>query len=363
MTRVSEIIYEWMGWCPNAPALRTASTVLSTPPVTVHPLEPEGKSGGTGRIDRGTSIAIVSIKTLVENKQLLWFSFLTGLVMAFMFITRYGLHLLGTYPYYVINFPRWLVLTFVIELASVFFLTVLMAGLILTIPPKAGMPVSFLKGLSRTKSYLRPLTNWSVLLALLGTATYVPLHYSGYMRFSLYPVLDQFPFNFILFPEVYSTGPIGGTYAILSAVTSVVVLSGINIVLLILTLFVIPLLVLEKRRLPDAVAGSIALMKNVWGELFACFLLLILVVSAAAMTSLLFRVVYGVIAPDMLLFWYPGDTWITAAVLYMLILCGITFVVSTIAGIAAVNLYTYGKSGRMPDIADKKDDVAPLTQR
>ena len=352
ITKISEIIYEWMGWCPNAPAMRTASKVFVVPSEIIHPSQPDGGSGGSGKINRGIGLALSGTKTLVRNTQLLWFSLLTGLVIAFMFITQYGLHILGTYPYYVIDFPRWLVLTFVIDLVSVFCLTVLLAGLILYISPGERKPASFREGLSRTKGYLRPLANWSVIVALLGTAIYVPLYYFGYMRFTLYPVLDQFPFNFVLFPEVYSTGPIGGTYAILSAVTSTVVVSGINIVLLILTLFVVPLLVLENMRLPDAVAGSVTIMKNVWGELLACFLLLILVISAAAMTSLLFRVVYGVVAPDMLLFWYPGDMWIAAAVLYMLILCGLAFVVSTIAGIAAVNLYTFGKTGRMPGIPE-----------
>ena len=350
--RLSEIMHEWMGWCPNAPAMRTASTVLTTPSVIIHPMQPDGGAGGSGKINRGISLALSGTKTLVRNTQLLWFSLLTGLVMAFMFITQYGLHLLGTYPYYAIDFPRWLVLTFAIDLVSVFCLTVLLAGLVLYISPGESKPVSFREGLSRTKGYLRPLANWSMFIALLGTAIYVPLHYFGYMRFTLYPVLDQFPFNFILFPEVYSTGPIGGTYAILSAVTSTVVVSGINIVLLILTLFVVPLFVLENRRLPEAVAGSVTMMKNVWGELLACFLILILVVSAAAITSLLFRVVYRVAAPDMLLFWYPGDMWIAAALLYMLMLCGLAFVVSTIAGIAAVNLYTFGKTGRMPGIPE-----------
>jgi hypothetical protein len=114
-------------------------------------------------------------------------------------------------------------------------------------------------------------------------------------------------------------------------------------------------------RLREAVAGSVTMMKNVWGELLACFLILVLVVSAAAMTSLLFRIVYGVVAPDMLLFWYPGDTWIAAAVLYLVILCGLAFVVSTIAGIAAVNLYTFGKTGRMPGIPEgKRDALVPV---
>jgi hypothetical protein len=356
ITRVSEIIHEWMGWCPNAPTMRTASTALVVPSEIIHPSQPDGGAGGSGKINRGIIFALSGTKTLVRNKQLLWVSFLTGLVISFMFITQYVLHLLGTYPYYAIDFPRWLVLTFVIDLVSVFCLTVLLAGLVLNISLKESKPVSFREGLSRTKGYLRPLANWSVFIALFGTAFYVPLHYSGYLRFTLYPVLDQFPFYFILFPEVYSTGPIGGTYAILSAVTSTVIVSGINIVLLTLTLFVVPLLVLENMRLREAVAGSVTMMKNIWGELLVCFLILILVVSAVAMTSLLFRIVYGVVAPDMLLFWYPGDTWIAAAVLYLLIVCGLAVIVSTIAGIAAVNLYTYAKTGRMPGLPEGKRD-------
>jgi hypothetical protein len=348
ITKISENIFEWMGWCPNAPAVRTAPAVLVIPSEIVHSSQPDGGSGGSGKIHRGIIFALSGTKTLVRNRQLLWFSLLTGLVMAFMFISQYGLHLRGTYPYYAIDFLRWLILTFVIDLVSVFCLTVLLAGLVLNISSGEGKPVPFFEGLSRVKDYLRPLTNWSVLIALLGTAIYVPLHYFGLMRFTLYPFLDQFPFNFILFPEVYSTGPIGGTYAILSAVTSTVVVSGINIILVILTLFVVPLLVLENRHLPEAVAGSVTMMKNVWGELLACFLILVLVISAVAMTSLLFRVVYRVVAPDMLLFWYPGITWIIAAVLFMLIVFGLAVVVSTIAGIVVVNLYTFGKTGRMP---------------
>jgi hypothetical protein len=356
MMWVSGVIQRWLGWCPNAPAMRTASTVLVVPPEIIHPSQPDGGAGGSGKINRGISFALSGTKTLVRNTQLLCFSFLTGLVMAFMFITQYGLHLLGTYPYYIIDFQRWLILTFVIDLTSVFCLTILMAGLVLNLTSGEGKPFSFREGLSRTKSYLRPLADWSVVVALLGTAIYVPIYYFGFLHFTLYPVLDQFPFNFILFPEVYSTGPIGGTYAILSAVTSTVIVSGINIILLTLTLFVVPLLVLENMRLREAVAGSVTMMKNVWGEILACFLALILVVSAAAMTSLLFRIVYGVVAPDMLLFWYPGETWIAAAVLYMLILCGLGFVVSTIAGIAAVNLYMFGKTGRMPGIPEGDSD-------
>ncbi len=348
--QITEIIRSNLGWCPNAPAMRTASTILSTPPVTVNPLEPDGGAGGSERIGRGINLTAGSIKTLIRNKQLLYFSFLTGLVMLFMFIAEYGLHLLGTYPHYAIDFWRWLVLAFAVELFTVFCLTVLLAGLVLSLTPgDTGRPVSFREGLSRVEGYLRPLADWVVILALCGTALVVPLHYYGYMQFTLYPVLDQFPLNFIILPEVYHIGPIGGTYAMLSAVTSTIVISGINGLLFVLTLFVVPLLVLENKRLPEAVAGSVTLMKNVWCEVIACFLVFGVVLFAVSLTSLLFRIVYRIVAPENLLFWYPGQGWIAGAALYMLAWCILAVIGSTAGGIALFGLYTYAKTGQVPE--------------
>ena len=347
----NEIVKRYMGWCPNAPAMRTASTILSTPPVTLHAAEPDGGGGRSGRIDRGIKITAVSINILNRNRHLLWFSLLTGLVSAFMFTAQYGLRLLGTYPYDAIDFPRWLVLTFAINVASVFCFTVLLAGLLLSLSSgDSGRSASFREGLLRVKGYLKPLTVWSVIMAFVGTVIYVPLSNFGFSPFTLYPVLDQFPFNFILFPEVYSTGPIGGTYAILSAVTFTTIEMGINIVLFILTLFVVPLQVLENKRLQEAVSGSFSIMKNVWGEMMVCFLIFGLVLFGVSLASLLFRVVYGFVAPHMMLFWYPGGAWIAAAVLFMFALCSLAVVISTIAGITILNLYTFGKTGRMSGI-------------
>jgi hypothetical protein len=56
----------------------------------------------------------------------------------------------------------------------------------------------------------------------------------------------------------------------------------------------------------------------------------------------------------MLLFWYPGGAWIAAAILFMVALCALAVVISTIAGITTLNLYTYGKTGRISDIIQGK---------
>jgi MFS family permease len=353
--RGAEIIHEWVGWCPNAPAIRTAPAVLVVPPETMHPAQPDGGAGGSARINRGIGVALSGTKTLIRNRQLLWFSLLTGVAMAFMFIAQYVLYLLGPYMYNIIDFPRWLILIFVIELVTVFSLNILLAGLVMSTSPEEGRPVSFRRGLFRTKHYLRALADWSVIVASLATGLFISALYFGYIQITmaLYPLFHQFPFGFILLPEVYHIGPIAGTFAIQNGITFTLIISGINLLLGVLTLFVVPLLVLDKKRLPEAIAGSAALMKKVWGEAIVCFLILGVVLFAVSLTSLLFGIVYGFVAPEMQLFWYPGDVWIAAAVLFMLALGGLAFISTTIGGIATVNLCKYGKTGRMLALSGK----------
>jgi hypothetical protein len=112
--------------------------------------------------------------------------------------------------------------------------------------------------------------------------------------------------------------------------------------------------VLENKRLREAVTGTVALMKNVWGEIIVCFLIFGLVLFGVSLASFLFRVVYGVVAPHMLLFWYPGIAWIAAAVLFMVAFCALAVIIATIASIATFNLYSYGKTGRISDIMQGK---------
>ena len=86
----SDIIRKYTGWCPNAPAIRTAPSVLIVPPDMVNPAQPGsgGTTGGPGRIRRGIGIATGSIKTLVRDKKLLWFSFFAGLVILFLILAE-----------------------------------------------------------------------------------------------------------------------------------------------------------------------------------------------------------------------------------------------------------------------------------
>ncbi|MCX6690835.1 MAG: DUF6159 family protein [Methanoregula sp.] len=362
MTRVSVVIRGWLGWCPNAPAMHTASTVLSTPPVSLHSLEPDGGTGGSGRIGRGISFAVGSIKTLIRNKQLFWLSFLTGLVMLFMFVSFYLIHVFGMYPYPPIEYPLWLTLNFAVALISVFCLYFLLASLIASISPgHSGKPITLREGFDGAKKHVRSLLVWSVLIALLGTALSVLMtRYFGEFSFTFIRVIDQFPFNFILLPEVYSTGPIGGGYHIASAVTSTFFAVTINVIFFVLTLFVVPALVLENKRLPGAVTETISLIKKVWGEIIACFLLFCLISLVISLASFIFRIAYGLVSPNNLLFWYPGEGWIAGAAMYILAWCILAVIGSTAVGIALFGLYTYAKTDRMPGMHEEEQGVQVL---
>ena len=356
MIRVSDVVRGWLGWCPNAPPMRTAPTVLMTDIATVHPLEEGGGAGGAGRIDRGITFAMESTKTLIRNKQLLWFSVLAGLVMLFTVAETFGLYVFGTDPYSAnpypaaFAYPVFLLLVFGILAISIFLMYYLLAGLVLSVSPSlSGKTVSLREGLAGAKTHVRALLVWSAFTALLGTAAYSILTgFFGVNSFLMYDALNQFPFGFIFLPELWSIGPIGGTYHILSTISFVVTIATIAISLFILTLFVVPVLVLENKRLPDAVAESIALVKRSWVELITCFVIFGVVLLMFSLASMLFGVVYGIISPDMLIHWRPGMGWIAGAVGYVLAGCILAFVCSTIAGIATLELYSYAKTGRVP---------------
>ena len=346
---IPDAFRQHLGWCPNAPVLHTAPAVLITPGATSCTAQPDGGAGGSGKAGRGLSIAFQSMQLLNRNRQLLVFSLLTGIVLFFLFVAEYGLGVLSMYPYDAIDYPRYLLLTFAISFCTIFCLTVLFAGLLLSIPEgEAGKASSFRLGLASAKKYLRTLACWSVILAAVCTAAGVLLQDAGWLHYVMFPLIDTFPFNYILLPEVYHTGPIGGTYAMAGAFTSSLLVSAVFSVLLILMLFVIPLIVLEGRRISDALSGSVFLMRKAWGEALVCFVILGAVVFFAWLLSLLFSPVYSLVRPDMLLSWYPGHVWIGAAVVFMLAVYAFACIIAAVAGIATYNMYLYAKTGSEP---------------
>jgi len=350
-THVAEIIHKWMGWCPNAPHMHTASTDISTPRVTTQLLEPDGGAGGVGRIARGTRLAVGGIRILFRNKQLLWYSLLTGCAILFMFVAYRSLLVYGSYPYPAIVYPVWLALVFCIQLVTVFCLYFLLAGIIMSVSPGLnGKPVTLHASISGARSHLRSIAGWSVILALLGTALYgILLQYYWYPITALSELIYQFPFYFIFSPEILGTGPIGGDSHVLSAVTFTLFTMIANFVFFLVTLFVVPLIVFEKKQLFRAVAETVSLTKKIWGEILVCFCIFCLILLVVSLASLIFRVAYHIVSFDDLFFWYQGG-WIASAALYMFVWCCFAIIGSTVVGISLAGLYAYAKNGRVPEL-------------
>jgi hypothetical protein len=270
--------------------------------------------------------------------------------------------------------PSLLVQTFLMELLTVFCLVFLLAGLILSLSSKDGGTVSFFQGLGRAKKYLMPLTAWSGVMALTGTLIYITGRYyflpPWFQQFNIISALETplsnflfyvhytFPFNILLSPTLYIPNlppQFGGDgWLITWVLEGTLILTAITVFLFVLTLFVVPLLVLERKSLKEAVLGSFILMKKIWGEVAACVMVLGGAVFAAWLAFLLFRfsvvdLVWGVAGPMYVSFTYHSDAWIAAGLLYVLALSSLVFVVATVGGIATLDLYRSAKTGHMPD--------------
>ncbi|MGB7788568.1 DUF6159 family protein [Methanoregula sp.] len=264
-------------------------------------------------------------------------------------------------PYYSGLFASF-VLTFVIELLTVFCMAFLLAGLTLSISSEEGGTVSFFRGFTMAKKYLVPLAGWSVVVALAGTLLFTICEYSNVLNRiiwgSLLCVQSQFPFNFVLEPFQYVPFMQADNWWFISfALDDMLILFAITVFLFVLTLFVVPLLVLERKSLREAVLGSCILMKKIWGEVAACVLGLGMVVFAVSLLILLFQfsgVGYGWWDSGQIYtsFTFPSNAWAAAALLYVLALSGLTLVAVTVGGIASLDLYRYAKSGHMPKSAE-----------
>jgi hypothetical protein len=352
MIRVSEIAEHWFGLCRKPPAFRALQADIVNLSEPAHEGRPDGRAGGPGTIRRGIGAALSGTKTLIHNPQLLWFSLLVGLVLAGNTIVQGALY----YINWIMGGILWLVLRFFIEFATLFCLVFLLAGLVLSISSKKEGSASFFVELAGAKKYLNAIFLWSFVLALAGMLIDGIFFYPGgfFWPFSSFfiSMLNQFPFTLNLNPTTFSEIPGYGGRSLLFwtypyGFMEALIFSAINLLLFILTAFVVPLIVLEHKTLRDAVVGSFAMMKKNWIEVAACAIFLGVVVFGVFLTYLLVQAAHGMVTPPNLLYARPTDMWIALGLLYYLVLFSVAFVVATVGGIAALDLYTSSKTGQM----------------
>lgn len=361
MTRVSDAVDYWLGLCRRPPALHPLGTGFSFPPVPACEQQPDGGGGGSGTVRRGIESALSGVRTLNRNRQLLWFTLLAGLVLTGNAILQgvlgYVTWTMGPY----IGEAGWVVLNFIIEFATLFCLLFLLAGLVLSISSEKDGHASFFKGLTGAKKYLKAILGWSFVLATAGMLLFSIYFYSpdwlprNPLYFTIFGtlygwinLLVEFPFNPTLaniFSDPSSYGGHSLTFWIYPfGITQALTFSAINLLLFILTPFVVPFIVLEKKNPWEAVTGSFTLMKKNWDEAAACTIFLGVVGSGVFLTYLLVQAASGMIMPGDVVTIRPENTWVALALVYDSALFVFTMILGTVGGITALDLYTSAKN-------------------
>nr|WP_320161921.1 hypothetical protein [uncultured Methanoregula sp.] len=347
MRLISGIADQWLGLCRKPPVVHALQAGIAIPPESAHEGLPDGGAGGS-TIRRGIGSALSGMRTLNRNRQLLWFALLAGLVLAGNIIAQGALW----YINWSIGGFVGIVLGFCIEFTTQFCFVLLLAGLVLSISSKKEGHASFFEGLTGAKKYLKAILLWSFVLALAGMLLYRIFFYGMFFNqingFLLDPLLE-FPFTLNLNPSTFAEFPGYGGRSLLFwtypyGFEDALTFSAINLLLIILTAFVVPLIVLEHKTIREAVVGSFALMKKTWAEIAVCAVFLGIIIAGVFLTYLLIQAAHGMVTPPELLYAIPTGPWIALGVFYYLALFSIAFVMATVGAIAVLDLYASAKS-------------------
>jgi len=351
MIRVAEVIRGWLGWCPNTPVIQTAPAVLAIPSATAHPAQPgsSGDTGGPGRIHLGIGIATGSIKTMVRNKHLLWFSLLAGLVILFLIVAEaYIVANSGSALPFLVGIP--IIDSFLIFDSRIFLLQViclscfnlLLAGLVLYWSRgSTGKPLKIRDAFSDISPHTGTFAALSIVMAVAGTileAFTTQTQIVGKIVFSITMVVFYLPYAYYL-PDVLS-----------SALFFSAIIMAVTILQFLLALYVVPVIVLENKRLFPALAGSVSLMKTTWREIIGCILVFGAIILGVAFVALAIGQSPLLLNHDYDFFLQisRGEVLMTAVCYGFVLACGILMAVgSTVLGIAVADLYAFGTTGKV----------------
>jgi hypothetical protein len=377
MTRVVEIAEHWFGLCRKAPTLRTAPALIVIEPETVHPVQPDGNRpvGRPDRIRDGIGIAAASLKALVRDRQLLVFTFLAGLVMLFLVLAEGWSHrsidpafpvtvLIGGSSFYVDLQYLWVGIPigdsnfifslefFLIEMVCLSSFIIVLTGIILYRSGNRGRsPVTARKMLSAVRTSPGSLAALSVGMALLATVAceliFNNLFFGGIissiMKIFWLPFAYYEPQNWTLSAIYYS------------AYFFSLEIMAINFLLFLAGLYLVPAIVLEKKGLIPAFAGSLTILKRTWREVLGCLMVFTFIVLGVFAVGLLIGQ-----SPALLNHDYDFFISVSRGYLPMMVIC-YGFIVTcwilmaagfTAAGVAIVDLYRTGKSNSISGIPE-----------
>jgi hypothetical protein len=266
MNQSSPCAHWWLGLCPKAPVFHTSPAFLTASPETMPADRPDGS--GSGRIRLGVSIAAGSLKALTHDRQLLVFSFLSGL--ALFVLVEAEAYNVGHF-HYVLPFLITLStgdpvivfdpLIFLVETICLFCFTLVMAGLVLHRDSDgAYIPATVRERFTGILAYAGPLAVLSIALALIAIMVFAIVYQSRFLTETLSAIFVIFfwpPHSFVLGEMV-------------DRLSLMFLILFISFIPFLVTLCLVPAIVKEKKGLVPALAGSIASFRRTWRELLGC---------------------------------------------------------------------------------------------
>jgi hypothetical protein len=255
----------------------------------------------------GRSFALVktSWNILMDDKKLLMFPIISGIVMLFVLLTFIlPLILAGTF----MNIPGvgpvfFYGLLFAFYVASyvvgIFFNTALIACVNARFQ---GRDMSVGEGLSSAARHLPSIFLWALVSATVGVLLHLIQRRAGFIG-------------------RFAAALVGGIWSLV-------------------TFFVVPVLILEDKGVVDAVKESVALIRRTWGES--------IVGSGSIVLIFVFIGLFGVVCVFASLLVGNMIVFGSAVVLFIILVVLLAIVASAMQGIFITALYTYARTGIVP---------------
>ncbi len=364
----------WAGLCPKSPGMHATAAVLAGRPEIVHPAASDGggPAGRPGRIRGGIDIAVASVQALVKDRQLRWFTFFAGLILLFLVLAEGWSHrfidpafpavlLIGERSFSISWQYLWIAIPtgsshvifyfglFLIELVCISGLIIVLALLILyRTKGQEHTPAGIREGLASIRNSIGSLAMLSIMMALFATVIHeltfnnmvISRIVSGIMELFWLPYAYYAPHNWTL----------GAVYS--SALFYSIEIMAVNIILFLAALYLVPVIVLEKRGLVSAIAGSANLLKRTWREVLGCIIVFLLIALGVIALGILIGQFPALLNHDYDFFINGSRGYLPmmAACYGFVVACWVLMAAGfSAAGVALSDLYSHARTGQIPE--------------
>jgi len=264
------------------------------------------------RISRSIELVKTSWRILMEDKKLLIFPVLSGIVMLIV-IATFILPLIFSQDALSLatNSVAGIILLFLFYLVSYFVVIFFNVGLITCVNAKLhGKDMTIGEGLSAAVSHAGSILAWAVIAATVGLVLRMIEDRAGF--------LGQI-----------AAGLVGGVWSLV-------------------TMFVVPVLVFEEKGVIDAMKSSLALFKKTWGESIVGSLSIGLIFGVIGIVAFLLMFFAVLTQSHHILVMY-------AAIAIFIVLIAILGILSSaMQGIFVTALYSYAKTGVVPSAFNRE---------